>query len=204
MMTLAKPDAGRKITKTILDAEYYPSHQAINHYQNYEEDIALFAEMGFKVYRLSFAWTRIFPNGDDTEPNQAGLDFYDKIIDLCLENDIEPLVTLQHFDTPMGLKKYGFWEGREVVDHFVNYVKTVMEHFKGRVRYWLTFNEINVMATMPWNAGGIALDASEEVKMKAAYHQFLASAKVVKLAHQLDEENQVGMMYNGHFSYPKQ
>lgn len=202
MMTLAKPDAGRKITETILDAEYYPSHQAINHYQNYEEDIALFAEMGFKVYRLSFAWTRIFPNGDDTEPNQAGLDFYDKIIDLCLENDIEPLVTLQHFDTPMGLKKYGFWEGREVVDHFVNYVKTVMEHFKGRVRYWLTFNEINVMATMPWNAGGIALDASEEVKMKAACHQFLASAKVVKLAHQLDEENQVGMMYNGHFSYP--
>lgn len=202
MMTVAAPGEGRKITATILEDEYYPTHHAINHYHNYEEDIALFAEMGFKVYRLSFAWTRIFPNGDDAQPNQAGLDFYDKIIDLCLSYGIEPLVTLQHFDTPMGLKKYGFWEGREVVEHYVKYAKTVMEYFKGRVRYWLTFNEINVMSTMPWNAGGIALDASEEVKMIAAYHQFLASAKVVKIAHEIDKENQVGMMYNGHFSYP--
>jgi 6-phospho-beta-glucosidase len=202
MMTLAKPGEGRKITDTLLEDEHYPSHQAIDHYHNYEEDISLFAEMGFKVYRLSFAWTRIFPNGDDSEPNQAGLDFYDKVINLCLENGIEPLVTLQHFDTPMGLKKYGFWEGRKVVDHFVNYAQTMMEYFKGRVRYWLTFNEINVMSTMPWNAGGIALDASEETKMIAAYHQFLASAKVVQLAHNIDKDNQVGMMYNGHFSYP--
>ena len=202
MMTLAKPGEGRRITDTLLEDEYYPSHQAIDHYHNYEEDISLFAEMGFKVYRLSFAWTRIFPNGDDSEPNQAGLDFYDKVINLCLENGIEPLVTLQHFDTPMGLKKYGFWEGRKVVDHFVNYAQTMMEYFKGRVRYWLTFNEINVMSTMPWNAGGIALDASEETKMIAAYHQFLASAKVVQLAHNIDKDNQVGMMYNGHFSYP--
>lgn len=202
MMTLAQPGEGRKITDTILEDELYPSHQAIDHYYNYEEDIALFAEMGFKVYRLSFAWARIFPNGDDSEPNQAGLEFYDKIIDLCLEYDIEPLVTLQHFDTPMGLKKYGFWEGRKVVDHFVNYAETVMNHFKDRIRYWLTFNEINVMSTMPWNAGGIALDASEETKMIAAYHQFLASAKVVQLGHKIDENNEVGMMYNGHFSYP--
>jgi len=202
MMTLAKPGEGRKITETILEDEYYPSHQAIDHYHHYEEDIALFAEMGFEVYRLSFAWTRIFPNGDDSEPNQAGLDFYDRLIDFCLEYNIEPLVTLQHFDTPMGLEKYGFWEGREVVDHFVRYAQTMMEHFKGRVRYWLTFNEINVMSTMPWNAGGIALGASEETKMIAAYHQFLASAKVVQLAHEIDPENQVGMMYNGHFSYP--
>ncbi|MER2063694.1 MAG: family 1 glycosylhydrolase, partial [Alkalibacterium sp.] len=95
-----------------------------------------------------------------------------------------------------------FWEGREVVDHFLTYAKTVLDHFRGRVRYWLTFNEINVMSTMPWNAGGIALDASEEVKMTAAYHQFLASAKLVEYAHEIDESNQVGMMYNGHFSYP--
>lgn len=202
MMTVASPGKGRKITSTLSEDEYYPTHQAIDHYHHYEEDIALFAEMGFKVYRLSFAWTRIFPNGDDAQPNQAGLDFYDKVIDLCLSYGIEPLVTLQHFDTPMGLEKYGFWEGREVVDYFVIYAKTMMEHFKGRVRYWLTFNEINVMSTMPWNAGGIALDASEEVKMIAAYHQFLASARAVKIAHEIDQENQVGMMYNGHFSYP--
>lgn len=202
MMTLAHADEDRKITDTILKDEYYPSHQAIDHYHNYKKDIALFGEMGFKVYRLSFAWTRIFPNGDDKEPNQAGLAFYDKVIDLCLEYGIEPLVTLQHFDTPMGLKKYGFWEGREVVDHFVNYSETILNHFKGRIRYWLTFNEINNMSTMPWNAGGISLEASEETKMIAAYHQLLASAKVVQLAHKIDKENQVGMMYNGHFSYP--
>lgn len=202
MMTLAKKGENRKITETILKDEYYPSHQAIDHFHHYEEDISLFAEMGFKVYRLSFAWTRIFPNGDDKEPNQAGLEFYDKIINLCLEKNIEPLVTLQHFDTPMGLKKYDFWAGREVVEYFTKYAETVMEYFKGRVRYWLTFNEINVMSTMPWNAGGIALDATEETKMIAAYHQFLASAKVVQHAHQIDKKNQVGMMYNGHFSYP--
>lgn len=202
MMPLAQNGEARKITSTILEDTYYPSHQAINHYDHYEEDIALFAEMGFKVYRFSFAWTRIFPNGDDAQVNQAGLDFYDKIVDLCLSYGIEPLVTLQHFDTPMGLAKYGFWQGREVVDHFVRYAETVMAHFKGRVRYWLTFNEINVMSTMPWNAGGIALDASEAVKMKAAYHQLLASAKVVAFAHELDSTTQVGMMYNGHFSYP--
>lgn len=202
MMPLAEPGESRKITSEILQEVYYPTHQAINHYENYEEDIALFAEMGFNVYRFSIAWTRIFPMGDETVPNQAGLDFYDKIVDLCLSYGIEPLVTLQHFDTPMGLSKYGFWQGRPVVEHFVNYAKTVMTHFKGRVRYWLTFNEINVMSTMPWNAGGIDLDATEEVKMTAAFHQFLASARVVELAHKIDPQNQVGMMYNGHFSYP--
>lgn len=202
MMTLAKEGEGRLITDEILTTSYYPSHQAINHYERFEEDIALFAEMGFKVYRFSFAWSRLFPNGDDEQVNQAGLDFYDKVVDLCLSYGIEPLVTLQHFDTPMGLSKYGFWEGREVVDHFVHYAQTVMDHFKGRIKYWLTFNEINVMSTMPWNAGGIALDASEEVKMIAAYHQLLASAKVVVAGHAIDPAMKIGMMYNGHFSYP--
>lgn len=202
MMTLAKMDEGRQITREILEDDYYPSHQGINHYDRYEEDISLFAEMGFKVYRFSFAWSRIFPNGDDKQVNQAGLNFYDKVVDLCLSYGIEPLVTLQHFDTPMGLSKYGFWQGRQVVDHFTHYAETVMSHFKGRVKYWLTFNEINVMSTMPWNAGGIALDAGEDVKMIAAYHQLLASAKAVVIGHNIDPEMQIGMMYNGHFSYP--
>ncbi|MBO0488161.1 glycoside hydrolase family 1 protein [Vagococcus fluvialis] len=202
VMSLAENGKGREITEVIETGKFYPSHTAINHYEFYKEDIALFAEMGFKVYRMSFAWSRIFPNGDDLEPNQNGLDFYDQIIDLCLSYDIEPLVTLQHFDTPMGLKKYGFWKGRETVDHFVKYAEVILNHFNGRVRYWLTFNEINNMSTMPWNAGGISVTASEEDKMIAAYHQFIASAKVVNLAHEIDKNNQVGMMYNGHFSYP--
>ncbi|WP_214859065.1 glycoside hydrolase family 1 protein [Exiguobacterium sp. s191] len=202
VMPIRKQGELREITIEVETEKFYPTHHAIKHYEYYEEDIALFAEMGFKVYRLSFAWSRIFPNGDDLEPNEKGLAFYDKIIDLCLSYNIIPLVTLQHFDTPLGLKKYGFWKNRIVVDLFVKYSETVMQHFKGRIRHWLTFNEINNMSTMPWNAGGIALSASEEEKMIAAFHQFIASAKVVKLAHEIDECNQVGMMYNGHFSYP--
>lgn len=202
LMTLAEEGSPREITDTVEEERFYPTHQAINHYDHFEEDIALFAEMGFKVYRLSFAWTRIFPNGYDAEPNEKGLAFYDKIIDLCLSYGIEPLVTLQHFDTPIGLKKFKFWIGRETSDYFVKYAQTMLQHFKGRVRYWLTFNEINNMSTMPWNAGGLSIDASEEDKMIAAYHQFIASAKVVKLAHEIDGNNLIGMMYNGHFSYP--
>ena len=202
MMTIAENGNPRQITDVIEENQYYPTHDAIKHYEHYEEDIALFAEMGFKTYRFSMAWTRIFPNGDDKTPNVQGLAFYDKIVDLCLSYGIEPLVTLQHFDTPMGLKKYGFWLGREVVTHFVKYSETLLQHFKGRVHYWLTFNEINNMSTMPWNAGGLSLEATESDKMIAAYHQLLASAQVVQLAHEIDESNQVGMMYNGHFSYP--
>ncbi|MEB5968983.1 glycoside hydrolase family 1 protein [Enterococcus gallinarum] len=202
LMILGSRGKKREITETVEEGKYYPTHQAIDHYHRYEEDIALFAEMGFKCYRLSFAWTRIFPNGDETVPNQKGLAFYDKVIDLCLSYGIEPLVTLSHFETPMGLKKYGFWENRKVVDFFANYAETVFKHFKGRVKYWLTFNEINVMSTMPWNAGGISLYANEEQKMIAAYHQLLASAKAVQLGHEIDAENQIGLMYAGHFSYP--
>ncbi|GCF94847.1 beta-glucosidase [Enterococcus florum] len=202
LMVLSEHGKKREISSTVEAGKYYPTHQAIDYYHRYEEDIALFAEMGFKCYRLSFAWSRIFPNGDDRVPNQKGLDFYDRVIDLCLSYGIEPLVTLSHFETPIGLSKYGYWNNRKVVDFFVHYAKTVFEHFRGRVNYWLTFNEINVMSTMPWNAGGISLEASEETKMTAAYHQLLASAKAVAIGHQIDPENQIGLMYAGHFSYP--
>lgn len=202
VMTLSEHGKSRVITEDTDEDKYYPTHIAINHYEHYEEDIALFAEMGFKTYRLSFAWTRIFPNGDDSKPNLKGLEFYDKVIDLCLSYNIEPLVTLQHFDTPLGLKKYNFWLSKETGNYFVQYAKTVIQHFKGRIKYWLTFNEINNMSTMPWNAGGLPLEATESDKMLAAYNQLIASAKVVKLAHEIDVNNKVGMMYNGHFSYP--
>lgn len=202
LMVASEHGKKREITQKVEDGKFYPTHEAIDHYHHYEEDIALFAEMGFKCYRLSFAWSRIFPNGDDKQPNKEGLAFYDRIIDLCLSYGIIPLVTLSHFETPLGLKKYGFWESRETVDYFVNYATTVFKHFKGRVKHWLTFNEINVMSTMPWNAGGISLDASEQVKMTAAYHQLLASAEAVTAGHMIDPENQIGLMYAGHFSYP--
>ncbi|MBP2058541.1 6-phospho-beta-glucosidase [Lactobacillus colini] len=202
MMTLAKKGKSREITTAIEEKKFYPTHKAIDFYHHYRDDIKLFAEMGFSSYRFSIAWTRIFPHGDDNSPNIVGLKFYDEVVNLCLKYKITPIVTLQHFDTPMGLQKYGFWESRKVVDFYIKFATTVLKHFKGRVKYWLTFNEINNMTTMPWNAGGISLNANQDTKEFAAYHQLLASAKVVKIAHQIDSGNKVGMMYNGHFSYP--
>ncbi|WP_050638356.1 glycoside hydrolase family 1 protein [Candidatus Stoquefichus sp. SB1] len=201
VMTLGSHTQKRKRTQDIDSQYYYPSHQAIDHYHHYKEDIALFAQMGFKVYRLSINWTRIFPNGDEEMPNEKGLEFYDRIFDELEKYHIEPLVTISHFETPLGLQKYGSWMHRKVVDFYVRYAKVLLERYQGRVKYWLTFNEINCMSTMPWIAAGIVSE-DEQSKMTAAYHQFLASAKVVLLAHQIDLHNQVGMMYCGHFAYP--
>lgn len=201
LMTAGGGGKRRETTEKIEEGLYYPSHQAVRHYENYKEDIALFGEMGFKVYRMSISWARIFPNGDDERPNELGLLHYDQVFDECRKYGIEPLVTLSHFETPLGLQKYGSRENRKVVDFFLRYCKTVFERYRGKVKYRLTFNEINCMETMPRMAGGIRT-FDDEVRMKASYHQFLASARAVKLAHQIDPENMVGMMYAGHFSYP--
>lgn len=201
VMTVGGKGVKRRITPEIEEGTYYPSHRAIDFYHRYKEDIALFAEMGWNCCRLSISWPRIFPNGDDEMPNEEGLAFYDYVIDELLAHGIQPLVTISHFETPLGLRKYGFWEGREVVDCFTRYAKTLFEHFKGRVKLWLTFNEINCMSTQPWVSAGIDSE-SEQVRMTAAFHQFLASAKAVLLAHEIDPENRVGMMYCGHFAYP--
>ncbi|WP_103061505.1 glycoside hydrolase family 1 protein [Actinomyces qiguomingii] len=191
----------RRITDGVEPGEFYPSHTAIDHFHRYAEDIALFAEMGFNVYRFSIAWSRIFPKGDETEPNEAGLAFYDRLLDELDKHHITPLVTISHFETPLGLQRYGSWENRQVADFYVRYARTLLERYRGRVRHWLTFNEINVMSTNPWNAGGIDSE-DEAVRMRAAYHQFLASARTVRLAHEIDPDNQVGMMFCGHFAYP--
>ncbi|GGF70325.1 beta-glucosidase [Paenibacillus albidus] len=201
IMTAGSHDVQREITKEVIKGRYYPSHLAIDHYHRFEEDIALFAEMGFKCYRMSINWTRIFPQGDEKEPNEAGLRYYDKVFEACQKHGIEPLVTLSHFETPLGLLKYGSWTDRRVVDFYLNYSEVMFKRYKGKVKYWITFNEINVMSTKSWMAGGIDSD-DEQVRMTAAYHQFLASAKAVQMAHQIDPENKVGMMYAGHFSYP--
>ncbi len=191
----------RDVTKEIEEGIYYPSHRAIDHYHHMEEDVELFAEMGFKCYRFSIAWSRIFPQGDEEVPNEEGLKFYDRLINLLLKYHIKPLVTMSHFETPLGLLKYGSWENRKTVDFFSRYAKVLLERYKGKVRYWLTFNEINAMSLQPWMAGGID-SVDEAVRMRAAYHQLLASAKAVDMAHKIDPENKVGMMYSGHFAYP--
>lgn len=201
VMTLGAHGVKRKITKEIEPDVHYPSHQAIDHYHRYREDIALMAELGFTVYRFSINWTRIFPEGDEKEPNRAGLEFYDSLLDELEKNRIQPLVTISHFETPLGLQKYGSWQSRRLVDFYLNYATVLFKHFKGRIRYWLTFNEINCMSTQPWVAGGIDSE-DESVRMVSAYHQLVASAMAVKVAHEIDPGNQVGMMYAGHFAYP--
>jgi len=210
----------RRFTKQIEPGTYYPSHEAIDFYHRYKEDIALFAEMGFKVFRMSIAWTRIFPNGDDREPNQEGLAFYRSVFEECRKYDIEPLVTLSHYEMPYHLcVEYDGWASRKTIDFFLSYCKTVFTKYRSLVKYWLTFNEINILTHSFGGlmGGGILSGAPEKLDIAnpfketaeqknkrwvALHHQFVASAKAVKLAHQIDAENKVGCMIAGMGSYP--
>src|SRR5699024_1237964 len=128
------------------DKHYYPAKKGIDMYHHFKEDIQLFAEMGFKVYRMSIAWSRIFPLGDETEPNEQGLAFYEELFKECHKYNIEPLVTISHFDCPMHLiKQYGGWRNRKMIDFYLNLCEVIFERYKGLVKYWLTFNEINMI-----------------------------------------------------------
>ena len=134
----------RTITDGVLDGMYYPNHEAIDFYHHYKEDIALFAQMGFKCFRTSIAWTRIFPNGDEEQPNEEGLAFYDALFDECKKYGIEPVITLSHFEMPYHLvKQYGGWRNRKMIDFFLHFATTVFTRYKDKVTYWMTFNEIN-------------------------------------------------------------
>jgi 6-phospho-beta-glucosidase len=176
----------------------YPSHEAIDFYHHYKEDIALFAEMGFKTFRLSLAWSRIFPNGDDKDPNEESLKFYDNVFDECLKYNIEPLVTITHFDVPMNLvKTIGSWRSRDMVGHYERLCKTIFTRYKDKVKYWLTFNEINMLLHAPFMGAGLVFEEGENVeaiKYQAAHHQLVASAKATKIAHEINPEFKIGCM----------
>ena len=195
------------VTTGIRPDRLYPSHEAIDFYHHYEEDIALFAEMGFKVFRTSINWTRIFPHGDDAEPNEAGLAFYDRVFDACTRHGIEPLVTLSHYELPYSLvERYNGWASRELIEVFERYCHTVFARYEGKVKYWLTFNEINSGA----NAFGDIVSTgllqgyegpfggtkhnTDQMRYQALHHQFVASARVVKYAHEHYPEYQLGNM----------
>ncbi len=184
--------------------ETYPNQTAVDFYHHYKEDIALLAEMGFKMFRLSISWARIYPNVDDPEPNQAGIDFYRSVFEECKKNGIEPLVTISHYDDPLALyQKYGGWENRDVIDQYVKYCRTLFTEYKDLVRYWLPFNEINMTLMFPQMTG-------EEIKGDYAstiftrlHNKFLASAKVVKMGKEINPDFQFGcMIANGPSSYP--
>lgn len=188
---------------------FYPSHEAIDFYHRYKEDITLLSELGLKCFRTSIAWSRIFPNGDETEPNEAGLRFYDDLFDTLLEKGIQPVVTLSHFETPLYLvTHYGGWQNRALIDFFDRYTKTVFERYKEKVRYWMTFNEINHTHTLPLLAAGIDIYSfdSEQEKLQALYqashNMFVASAKAVKNGKKADSQNQIGCMLSLSPIYP--
>lgn len=191
----------------LREDEFYPSHQAIDFYHRYKEDIALMAEMGFTVFRTSIAWSRIYPKGDELTPNAEGIAFYQDVFRECKKHNIEPLVTLCHFDVPMHLvREYGSWRNRKMVDFFTRYARTCFEAFDGLVKYWLTFNEINILLHSPFSGAGLVFEQGEDqaqVKYQAAHHELLASALATKSAHEVNPDNQVGCMLAGGNFYPR-
>lgn len=197
----------KRIKSSMDKVDYYvPSHNAIDFYHNYKEDIKLFAEMGFKVFRTSIAWSRIFPNGDEQSPNEEGLKFYDDLIDELLKYNMEPLITISHYESPLNLsKKYGGWRDRKLIGFFENYVRTLFNRYKGKVKYWLTFNEINVMEVVPFLGGGVIIndeDNLEEVRHNSIHHILLASALAVKACKEIDKDAKIGCMILSTPIYP--
>ncbi|MEZ8099050.1 glycoside hydrolase family 1 protein [Vibrio bivalvicida] len=176
---------------------------AIDFYNRYPEDIALFNDMGFNCLRLSIAWTRIFPNGDGREPNEEGLAYYDKIFDELAKYDIQPFVTLSHYEMPYALvENYGGWASRELIAFFERYACTVFERYKDKVKLWLTFNEINMSLHAPFTGVGLQEDASEQAIYQAIHHQLVANAKAVRLCHQIIPDGKIGNMLLGAINYP--
>lgn len=211
VMTVGGPNKAREITETIEQDKFYPNHEAIDFYNRYKEDVKLFAEMGLKAFRTSINWTRIFPNGDDAEPNEAGLQFYDDLFDECLKYGIEPVVTLTHFEMPLNVaKNYGGFRNREVVDLFVRFAEVVFKRYKDKVKYWMTFNEINNMMdyTNPiflWTNVGVQVKEGEnakEVMYTAAHHTLLASAIAVAKGKEINPSFQIGAMVSHVPIYP--
>jgi len=204
VMTAGSNGVARRITDGVIEGEDYPNHVGVDFYHHYKEDIKLFAEMGFKAFRTSIAWTRIFPQGDEETPNEEGLKFYDDVFDECHKYGIEPVVTLSHFEIPYGLaKKYNGFMDKSVIDCFVRFAKTCFERYNGKVKYWMTFNEINNQGAAPIahhmiQEGGILTTDdnpdNEYMMYQSAINELIASAKAVKIAHAINPDFMVGCM----------
>lgn len=190
----------------LVPGRFYPAHEAIDFYHRYREDLALMQEMGFKVFRTSIAWSRIFPNGDEEQPNEKGLQFYDDLFDEMLSRGIQPLVTLSHYETPVHLvKEYGSWRSRKLIDFFLRYCETVFTRYRDKVKLWLTFNEINNMRRMPGAAGGIFFEAGEnhqQVIYQASHHMFVANSLAIKKCHEIIPDAKIGCMLSLSNTYP--
>lgn len=200
-MTRAKLDAALNDTEGL-----YPKRWGSDFYHHYKEDIALYTEMRFKTFRMSIAWSRIFPNGDDATPNEAGLAFYDKVFNELNKYGIEALVTLSHYEFPIHLiTEYGGWKNRKVIDCFVHYAETVFNRYKDKVKYWLTFNEINIIGMTGYLSGGLLFDDGKlnlQEMYQAAHHQFVASSLATKVGHEINPDFKIGCMLARMQAYP--
>ena len=219
LQTVGSRTSPRRFTEEIEKGTLYPSHEGIDFYHRYKEDIALFAEMGFKIFRMSINWTRIYPNGDDDEPNRAGIEYYRKVFLELKKYGIEPLVTLSHYEVPYALgEKYQGFLDRRCIDFFLRYCETVFTEYRGLVKYWLTFNEINTAVMYPngkLTAGVLPDDPTKPLysfdttgtdltdNFQALHHMLIASARAVCMAHEIDDSYNVGCMLAGGPCYPR-
>lgn len=203
VMTAGDNETKRRITDGVQSGENYPNHDAIDYYHRYHEDDQLFADLGLNCFRTSIAWTRIFPNGDEEQPNEAGLKFYDDVFDDLLSHQIEPVITLSHFEMPYHLvKKYGGWRSRKVIDFFVKFATVVFDRYKDKVKYWMTFNEINNQVGMmnEWSLftnSGLLIKPDEDkeaVMFQAAHYEAVTSALAVQIGHRINPDFQIGCM----------
>lgn len=214
VMTAGANKVPRKITDGVQAGENYPNHSAIDFYHHYKEDIKLFAEMGFNCFRTSIAWTRIFPNGDEAKPNEAGLKFYDDVFAECHKYGIEPVITLSHFEMPYHLvSEYGGWRDRRVIDFFVHFAEVCFKRYRNSVKYWMTFNEINNQMDY-MNDFLVATDSGlvfrnnedaatrEALMYQASHYEVVASALAVKMGHQINPDFKIGSMINFTPLYP--
>lgn len=196
---------GIRGSRTKLPTEENLKLEAIDFYHRYPQDIKMFAEMGFKVFRTSIAWSRIFPKGDEEQPNEAGLEFYDRVFEECRKYGIEPLVTLSHYETPLYLAEtYNGWTDRRMIGFYERYVRTVFKRYRGKVKYWLTFNEINSLLHAPFMSGGIAnmQGMTEQDLYQAAHHELVASALATKIGHEMMPDAMIGCMILSMPTYP--
>lgn len=211
VMTAGAHGVAREITETIEADKFYPNHEAIDFYSKYKEDIALFAEMGLTCLRTSIAWSRIFPKGDEAEPCEEGLQFYDNVFDELLKNGIKPVITLSHFEMPLHLaREYGGFRSRKVVDHFVKFAEVCFNRYQDKVKYWMTFNEINNKMDVNnpiflWTNSGVIVGEGEnakEVMYQAGHHELIASALAVSKGKAINPEFQIGAMVSHVPIYP--
>ncbi|WP_235727941.1 6-phospho-beta-glucosidase [Enterocloster hominis (ex Hitch et al. 2024)] len=203
VMTAGAYGVPRTITDGIEEGKYYPNHVGIDFYGNYKEDIALFAELGFRCFRTSIAWSRIFPMGDEAEPDEEGLQFYDQVFDELLKYGIEPVITLSHFEMPYHLaKEYGGFTNRKTIDFFFNFAKTCFKRYKHKVKYWMTFNEINNQMNYKnnlfgWTNSGAhfgSFENPEQAMYQCGHYELVASALAVRAGHEINPEFQIGNM----------